>query len=106
MDERKRSTVAIAALGLAIAAPIAYVAQRLVDYVVVGPPSPGSLLRETVVAFYWRCATAAFWGGLVAIVLAVLATRVSPPALATSRAVVGGVIALGLAVAVLAWRFP
>ncbi|HJL06200.1 MAG TPA: hypothetical protein RMH85_20695 [Polyangiaceae bacterium LLY-WYZ-15_(1-7)] len=63
----RRTALGAAALAFAFAAPLAYVAQRLYERSVSGPVNPLLVLREAHTSFYWRCATAAWWGGLVAV---------------------------------------
>ncbi len=105
-DRPDRPTrLAIAALGFAVVAPLAYLGQRLFDYAMTGPPDLAAMLRQTVVGYYWRVAIAAWWGGLGAIVLYALAGR-SGRADALVRVSAIGALLIGFAFAILAWRFP
>ena len=60
--------VVVAALAFALTAAAAYVAQRLLDYARGDLADPTNVLAEAHTAFYWRCAAAAWWGGLGAVV--------------------------------------
>jgi len=101
---------ALAALAFASAAAVAYIAQRIFDHALVeGEVDPLSMLRQTHAAYVWRAATAAFWGGLAALVVYAVARarRVDlaagpfrSPAIAVAVATLFAVFAL------LAWAFP
>ena len=69
----ERSRLAIGGLAFALFAPLAYLVQRLVDHARFGPPDPLAMLRQVEVAYYWRSATAAWWGGLATIIVVWLA---------------------------------
>jgi len=67
--ERRRA-LAVAGLSFALAAPAAYVLQRVYERANGGIPNPTLVLREAHTAYYWRLTTATWWGGLVALVAA------------------------------------
>jgi hypothetical protein len=102
--DAKRRAWATAALAFGIVAPIAYIAHRVIDHAGAGEVDPLSMLRQTHVAYVWRAATAAFWGGLAALVaLAIGGDGRWVPRL---RVVVRTVTVSVVAFAVLAWAFP
>jgi hypothetical protein len=87
--------VARGALAFAVAAPLVYVALRLVERLHEGGASPGSIVRTSHTAYFWRAAVAVWWGGLVALVVAARASgdgRVVP--LARAGAALLGAAAL------------
>lgn len=65
MDRRR---LALAVMTFGVAAMIAYLGQRVFERARGGAPDPLMMLEEPHVAFYWRSAIAAWWGGLAAIV--------------------------------------
>lgn len=64
-----RERVAMGALAFAVVSPSAYLVQRLVEHWLETPVDPLALLRQVHTAFYWRCATSAWWGSIAAIVV-------------------------------------
>lgn len=104
-DERRRR-LALAALAFAIAAPLAYLAQRLLDQALAGETDALSMIRQGRAAYPWRAATAAFWGGLGAIVAFAVARPARPGSERLERYAVPAACALGVLVLVLAWVFP
>jgi hypothetical protein len=64
----RRTRLAIGGLAFAVFAPLAYLMQRLIDHARFGSPDPLAMLRQVEVAFYWRSATACWWGGLATLV--------------------------------------
>lgn len=99
----KRSSAALAAAAFGVAAPVAYLGQRLYERARAGPIDPLLVLREAHTAFYWRAGTAAWWAGLVAIAVYVVASRRDDAPAA--RAMRLAVLPIAVAVAVIAWRF-
>lgn len=104
-DDRRRRW-AVAALAFAVVAPLAYMAQRLIDHALVGDTDALSMIRQGRAAYPWRAATAAFWGGLAAIVAASPVTASSFRGGHLGRYAVPAAGALGVTVLVLAWLFP
>jgi len=104
-DEQRRRW-AVAALAFAVVAPLAYIAQRLIDHALTGDTDALSMIRQARAAYPWRAATAAFWGGLAAIVAASPATASSLPRSHVGRYAMAAAGALGATVLVLAWLFP
>lgn len=106
MRAEHRAALALAAASFAIAAPIAYVAQRLIE---VGrsstPFDPTLVLSDAHTAFYWRAATATWWGGLVAMLAYALAARARSHDRA-ARWLGLAAIPLTLLLVILAWRLP
>lgn len=104
-SDARRAPVALAAGAFAIAAPVAYVIQRLYERSVSGPVDPLLVLREAHTAFYWRALTASWWAALVAMIVFAVARRrsVSEPA---TRWIAFGVIPLVLGLLALAWSQP
>jgi hypothetical protein len=103
-DDEHRRTWALAGLAFGLAAPVAYIAQRLYDHALVGETDPLSMLRQVHVAYFWRAATAGFWGGLAAlVVLLVGARRLRVPEPRAAARVLAVVVATFL---VLAWIYP
>ncbi len=103
-DQRRRW--AVAALAFAVVAPLAYIAQRLIDHALIGDTDALSMIRQARAAYPWRAATAAFWGGLAAIVAASPATALSLRGARLDRYAMAAAGALGVTVLVLAWLFP
>ncbi len=102
--EERRRTWALAGLAFALVAPVAYIAQRLFDHALVGDVDPLSMLRQTHVAYYWRAATASFWGGLAAmVVLMVGAERIPTPEPRHAGRLLAFIAATFV---VLAWIYP
>ena len=101
------SRIAVGAVSFALGATGAYLVQRLVDHALGATFDPTSVLEEPRVAFYWRAATAAWWGGLFAIAAYALCSpaRGADP----SRALLALALAsvpLGLLHVTLSWLFP
>lgn len=67
-----RARVARGALVFAVAAPLAYLTQRLFERWQGGVGDPLGVVRDAHTAFYWRSSTAVW----LALVLAVVASRV------------------------------
>ncbi len=101
-DDR-RSTQALAGLAFGLGSLVAYIVQRLIDRALAGDVDPLSMLRQTHVAYFWRASTAAFWGGLAALVVLALGARRLPALGPRAAWTVAVVVAL---FAVLAWIFP
>lgn len=76
------SRVAIAALGFALVATMAYAVQRALEVALGLPVGPLAFVRQNHIAFFWRCAIATWWGGLGAVALYLVATRFSVEGLA------------------------
>jgi hypothetical protein len=103
-DDDRRRTMALAGLAFGLVAPIAYIVQRLYDHALVGDVDPLSMLRQTHVAYFWRASTAAFWGGLAALVVLIVgAERLRVPEPRSAARVLAIVAATFL---VLAWIYP
>ncbi len=105
VDEPRRLRVCVAAMAFASVAPVAYLVQRLLDRARGVAFDPTSVVSEPHVAFYWRCAIAAWWGGLAALTAHAIAGRGGSPDrwawwLALAAAPVGVVHAA------LSWLFP
>jgi len=103
-DQRRRW--AVAALAFAVVAPLAYMAQRLLDHAIVGDTDALSMIRQARAAYPWRAAIAAFWGGLAVIVAASPVTASSLRGSHLGRYAMAAAGALGVAVLMLAWLFP
>lgn len=102
-SDARRTALALAAAAFALAAPAAYVAQRLYEIDATdGPINPLLVLRDKHTAFYWRAATATWWGGVAAIVTYALARRGARPA----RALRWAALPLIGLVILLSWWFP
>lgn len=63
MTDRARSTAAV--LCFACVAPVGYALHRL-GFWLAGEPAPGAILHSVHISFYWRVATAAWWGLIAA----------------------------------------
>jgi hypothetical protein len=99
--------MAVAAVSFALAATGAYLVQRLVDHARGATFDPLSVLEEPHVAFYWRAATATWWGGLVAIVAYALCSPSGgrdPSRVLFALAVAA--VPVGLLHVTLSWLFP
>jgi len=104
-DEVRRERAAVAALAFAVAAPVAYVAQRLVAYARGASVDPLAMIQEAHVAFYWRCAISAWLAGFAALVAWWLTARARPSDRGLHRTALA-VPAVGALVALLSWLFP
>lgn len=105
MTDERRIRACVAALAFSLVAAVAYVAQRLLDYARGELADPTHVLAEVHTAFYWRCAVAAWWGGLAAAAAWMLVRRAKDPArTAWTLAVVAA--PLGAVYVLLAWLYP
>lgn len=105
MTRGRRAGLAVAAAVLAIAGPIAYVAQRLYELARSGPVDPLSILRDSHTAFYWRAATATWWAGLFALMAYAIA-RSEGARQRIASAIAWTVVPLVVVVGLLSWWFP
>lgn len=64
MSETRRARLGWASLAFGLVAAIAYVVQRLIEIRSGTPVDPLLVIREAHTAYYWRCATAFWWGGV------------------------------------------
>jgi hypothetical protein len=96
--------LALAAAVFALAAPLAYMGQRLIEIARTGPIDPLLVLRDSHTSFYWRAAGAVWWAGIAAIV-AFAASR-GANADRAIRVLRLLAIPIALALALAAWRFP
>jgi hypothetical protein len=101
-----RMRLAVGGLAFAVFAPLAYLVQRLVDHARFGSVDPLAMLRQLEVAYYWRSATACYWGGLATIVAMWLFDPRSRAGGRTPLWLGAAAIAVALALVVLGWRFP
>lgn len=106
-DERTRTAWAVAALVFAVAAPTAYVAQRLYE-VAVAPAGgdPALVIRQAHTAFYWRVATASWWAGLAAALVVVAIRHRAGAADRVVPFVTRIALPWAIVLAALAWLFP
>jgi hypothetical protein len=100
----QRARACFAAACFALFATLAYLAQRLVDRASGVAYDPLAMVSEPHVAFYWRAATATFWGGLFAIAAWALAGRVSPERAVRIVAILS--VPVGVLHVTLSWLFP
>jgi hypothetical protein len=107
-EDARRSALSLAALTFGVASSLAYAAQRVFERVRGGGGDPLLVVFDLHTAFYWRAATAAWWGGVAAILVFALASRPRGVALHDRVARVLGlvVVPLALVVAVTMWRLP
>lgn len=100
--------MALAALAFAVSAPGAYVAQRLYEVWWVGAPSsnPALVIRAAHTAFYWRAATATWWGGLIAAIAYGAVRYAGRSGRRAAWLVTRGAIAWIVLLVVLAWAVP
>ena len=101
---RRRVVLAYGGLVFAVAAPIAYVAQRLYGrFRATGVVNPAIILRTSHVEYYWRVAVATWFAVAVAILIAGrLAGREGGPGrLWTAASGVSVILCV-----VLAWLYP
>lgn len=105
MSDDRRIRACVAALAFSLASAAAYLAQRLVDHARGNLADPTAVLTEVHTAFYWRCATALWWGGLAAAVVFVLAGRAKDRG-RVARMLAVAAAPLGGAYLLLAWLFP
>lgn len=103
--ESRRDALATCALSFGAVAGLAYVAQRAAERLASGAAEPMMNLRSPLVAFYWRGATATFWGGLAAIVVWLILSRGVAPESVAKRI---GAVALpaALIALLLSWLLP
>ena len=104
-SEGRREALSIAALAFALAAPTAYVLQRLVERIQGGEPDPLVIARTMHVAFYWRVATAVWWGGLAAMLVWAIVRRRGDHGWFVDR-FAWAVSAVGIGVFLLSWMLP
>lgn len=93
-----RERVAHAALAFAMVSPVAYMAQRMVERWVFGDVDPTLVIRQVHTAFYWRCATSAWWGTVAALLVL--------HGLRTPRPTWVGSAMWGVVLVVAAWLVP
>jgi hypothetical protein len=103
-DERREGG-AFAALAFAIVAPAAYVCIRVAERIRDGAPSLEATVQAHHVAFYWRCATACFWGGLGALLAWYFARSGRDPRPAATW-LARAALPAGVLFAALAWLLP
>ena len=101
-DPSRRMELAFGGLVFAVAAPVAYVAQRLYGRLrAPGVVNPAIILRSSHVEYYWRVAVATWFAVAVAILVAPRLARRD-----VDRAwTVGSALSVVLCV-VLAWLYP
>ena len=99
-----KSRACLASACFAIGATLAYLVQRLIDRAVGDGYDPLAMVAEPHVAFYWRAATATFWGGLFAIAGYALAGRVAPARAVRVVAILS--VPVGALHVTLSWLFP
>jgi hypothetical protein len=63
---QERTALALASLVFAVAAPLAYLAERYFERLRSGRVSPQLILSEVHAGFYWRATLAAWFGGFIA----------------------------------------
>lgn len=68
-SDATRRRLAVTAVAFGLAAPAAYVLQRLYERATGGVADPLLVVRETHTAFYYRAAAAVWWGSVVALVV-------------------------------------
>jgi hypothetical protein len=107
-EDARRTALALSALTFGVASSLAYAAQRVFERVRGGAGDPLLVVFDLHTAFYWRAATAAWWGGVAAILVVALAAR--PGAERAHERLARGlawvVVPLALVVAVAMWRLP
>lgn len=105
MTSADRRAVALAAAVFALGAPAAYVAQRLFEVAsATQPTDPALVLRDAHTAFYWRAATATWWGGLLACSGYAVVSRGHHQR--AERVLLWAVAPAAAATALLSWWFP
>ena len=104
----RRTALALAALVFGLVSPLAFAAQRVVERARGGPGDPLLVVFDLHTSFYWRASTAAWWGGLAAILAGALVAqpRAQRGRDALARAVALVALPLALAIAVAMWRLP
>jgi len=103
--DSRRERGAFAALAFAVVAPVAYVSIRVAERIRDGAPTLEGAVQAQQVAFYWRCATACFWGGLAAL-LAWLFVRAGRDPSGTVEWLARAALPAGLIFAALTWLLP
>ncbi|MBX3270405.1 MAG: hypothetical protein KF729_09105 [Sandaracinaceae bacterium] len=101
----ERAAAALAAACFGLAAPLAYVGQRLFERARGGVADPTLILWEAHTAFYWRAGTAAWWAGVIAIGVYALARRRAPTERVT-RALAVALVPIAIALVVVTWWYP
>ncbi|MCA9622311.1 MAG: hypothetical protein KC731_24975 [Myxococcales bacterium] len=97
-----RAVAAIAALGFAVGAPVAYAAQRIFERLRSGASDPALILRTSHSAFIWRTVIAMWCGGLVALSVHRLARRaVAEPRPWAAWWMVGALLAVAIVAVIL-----
>jgi hypothetical protein len=107
-NDARRIALALAALTFGAASALAYAAQRVFERLRGGAGDPLLVVFDLHTAFYWRAATAAWWGGVAAILVFAVASRPRAHVLHDRVARVLALVALPLAlvIAVTMWRLP
>ncbi|MBX3251219.1 MAG: hypothetical protein KF901_28840 [Myxococcales bacterium] len=108
MSDALRSRLGRAALAFGFVAAFAYVGQRLYERAAGGAVDPLMVVREAHTSYYWRCANAAWWGGvgLVLVLYGVHAARHAPLTTAAWRWSALGLFAFTSFLALASWRWP
>jgi hypothetical protein len=106
--DARRTALSLAALTFGAASSFAYAAQRVFERLRGGAGDPLLVVFDLHTAFYWRAATAAWWGGVAAILVFAVASRPRGVAVhdRAARALAVLVVPLALAIAVTMWRLP
>ncbi|MCU0671989.1 MAG: hypothetical protein MUE69_04255 [Myxococcota bacterium] len=102
MSEGRRARFGWASLAFGLVAAIAYVAQRLLEIRSATPVDPLLVIREAHTAYYWRCATAIWWGGVAFAVVA----RGSADGFGLPRFAAWWFGALGITLLLSTWWWP
>lgn len=102
MNDATRARLGWASLAFGLASAIAYVVQRLIELRSATPIDPLLVIREAHTAYYWRAATAVWWGG----VAFALVARGASASIALPRAAPWLVGALALALVFSTWWWP
>lgn len=102
-EPSRRVVLAYGGLVFALAAPLAYIAQRLYGRLrAPGVVNPAIILRSSHVEYYWRVAVATWFAVAVAILIADRLARRERPGRAWTA---GSTISIALCV-LLAWLYP
>jgi hypothetical protein len=100
--EARRARLGWASLAFGLASAVAYVVQRLIELRSAAPVDPLLVIREAHTAYYWRCATAFWWGGVAFALIA----RGSDASFELPRSAPWLVGAVGIALLVATWWWP
>lgn len=105
MTEERRTRLGWASLAFGLVAAVAYVAQRLLEIRSGTPVDPLLVIRESHTAYYWRCATASWWGGVAFAVVARAAAR-GADGFVLPRSAPWWAGALGITLLLCSWWWP